>query len=235
MRTSQQDMLEQVLACFRNLQESQSRVDGMLHSINNRLSTSRELIPSAPSDLSNEQHFSWQTRSENSNLATANTQPSAILGVRVQQVDKASCQLPCQCQCHLRGRWRTHRLLDHFIGSLFVGYSRTPRSSLPCSTASCARYQSTLVSVIYVFPQWFLQHILSIILAYNRPDGPALNLRTFRVISDSSKCFWLAATGNVAEMRDMFKKGEASPFDVSSGARQATLLMVCTFLDFQNR
>jgi hypothetical protein len=50
----------------------------------------------------------------------------AAVGIRTVQFPRTTCTPWCSCSCHRETRLRTPRMLEQFIGSLFIGYSGLP-------------------------------------------------------------------------------------------------------------
>ena len=71
-------------------------------------------------------------------------------------------------------------MLENIIGSLFLGYSKTPQIVPRCDNPSCHGYQRVLATVSYVFPQWFLQRLILITISYASRDGLAISIRTIK-------------------------------------------------------
>lgn len=59
------------------------------------------------------------------------------IGVRASLGNISECTRSCGCSCHIRRRLNTPRLLDGFLGSLFIGYSGSPILNQKCDQTSC--------------------------------------------------------------------------------------------------
>ena len=150
-----------------------------------------------------------------------------MIGMKVHQAAKAQCPRSCFCQCHTHSRWSSpQRRFKEIIGALFVGYSRTPTLAPTCDCTSCSRHEKSLITVLYVFPPWFLKRILLILLYFTRRDGPVMSLRTVRIRDGMDLILLWAEEGNLGKIQTLFKNGEASPFDVTA-KNDLSLLTVC--------
>ena len=225
-RNSQQDILTQLLAHLRVLQEAQNRTNTTLGDLDNGVSGLRGL---ASQSLTGQLHSQSATQYRGLANITAAPSPSHSLqtiGIKVQQATIFPCPQSCFCQCHTHGQWESHRLLKDVIGVVFLGYSRTPTTAPSCNRTSCRRNQQSLITVIYVFPSWFLQRVLLIVLRLTQRDGPFVSLRAVRRRNGADFVFFCAAEGDLEKLRALFRDNEASPFDVS-GDEDNSLLSVC--------
>jgi hypothetical protein len=138
------------------------------------------------------------------------------VGIRVTQYAIA-CQPGCPCACHSRRGSATPALVDRILGQLFVGYAGLPVISPKCDTDACEKPQIPHVSVEYWFPLgFFWSQILRLQMGYQPNVGPQLQLSTLRRVPDSAPCVNFALNGNIEGLKDLFKRGLASPRDVSS-------------------
>ena len=209
-RSSRQD-LERFLAILQNIQEHQSRTYEVVRDI--RYSLTRSTVRGL-TERGGQPPSIQHRQLANTNASSPLNQSPAIAYIKVQQVVRPTCRQICSCQCHTPGQWRSYRLLDQALGSLFIGYSRTPTITLKCDLKSCNRHQRGLVTALYVFPQWFLQRALSVVLVSTKRNGLTASLRTIRCRSSSDMVFHYVATGDITRLQTLFDKGEASPSDV---------------------
>ena len=213
-RTVQQDMLRQLLANLQKLQEDQVRTQENIQNLNESFEKYEDRDSQKPRyqlDLPSSHERDGRV---NPPRTSQSHNPSAIVGLMVQRVSKPSCQPSCSCKCHVKGSWRSHPIFDHVIGSLFVGYSRSPKLVPSCDTASCIGNKRGLAVVFYAFPQWFLQLALLTVISYSKRDGLGVALRSLRRRDAADDVFYYAQSGHVASMRTIFERGQASPFDV---------------------
>ena len=136
----------------------------------------------------------------------------------------------CPCHCHRRGRptKRSPKVLDRFIGTLFIGYLGIPYVNAPCDDSDCAQRSGSDIRLAYIFPAWLLARALVILLKLLPAYGPELNIRIPRVVSNSSRLFSCATSGDVDSMKEMLNRGLASPMDVDALTGN-TALMVSVF------
>lgn len=137
--------------------------------------------------------------------------------VSVRVTQNTGCRLACSCTCHKKRSSTTPGLVDRVLGQMFVGYAGLPLLSPKCDTDSCKKSQAAHVSVEYWFPLGFVwSQIFRLQLTYHPNIGPQLELRSLRRVPDSAQCVNFALNGNIEGLKDLFKRGLASPRDVST-------------------
>ena len=137
------------------------------------------------------------------------------LSVRVSQY--RSCRPGCHCVCHVQSGSSSPRLVDRVFGQIFVGYAGLPFMNSECDTPSCEKSQKSQISVEYWFPLGFVwSKILRVQLTYQPHIGPHFDLTTLRRVPDSAQCVNFALNGNIDGLKDLFRRGLASPRDVST-------------------
>ena len=223
---SQQEASKQLLRQLRRLRDSQDHNEGALRSLSDDLAMMRGSMLPARINGTTSQNTSQLLPSLTSSLMPQQGPLSDIVGVKVQQIITSPCLQKCSCRCHTRRQWRTPQILSQIIGRLFSGYSSIPSTAPSCDKAMCDRYQHVLATVLYVFPGWFLERILLIDVLYTKRDGPVATLRMMRIRPIASMVFYFTEMGNLAKVRLLFQKGEASPFDVSAELKMSQL-QVC--------
>ena len=140
---------------------------------------------------------------------------SEDVGMRVTQY--GACRPGCPCRCHVQARSSTPGLVDRVFGQMFVGYAGLPLVNAKCDTNSCEKNQAAHVSVEYWFPLGFVwSKILRLQLTYQPHIGPQFELSTLRRVPDSAQCVNFALNGDIDGLKDLFKRGLASPRDVST-------------------
>jgi hypothetical protein len=162
---------------------------------------------------------------------------SSPLAIRVStQVRTIRC-IGCPCACHSETCAHTPRLFDRMLGQLFIGYAGLPLTRSKCDVATCDRGLAPSVSAEYWFPLgfWWSQ-ILRLHVSYQAHLGPQFALSTLRRIPDSAQCVSFALEGNTEGLKDLFRRGLASPKDVSDTrgysllrVRPVSLCIVCLF------
>lgn len=148
------------------------------------------------------------------------------LRVHAARYGEVKCAPGCTCDCHNRHRFRTPRLLDRFVGSLFVGYSGM-LARAPCNEVLCGQRASMSTEITYCFPTWFLWRKLSV-LVRSSSLGPEICLRFPRVVSADSKVFTFAMMGDTDSIKSLFSSGLASSRDIS--ARDGYSVMHVSYL-----
>ncbi|KAI9780713.1 MAG: hypothetical protein M1816_002762 [Peltula sp. TS41687] len=165
-----------------------------------------------------------QYSSAASNMSTP-SRPARAEGVGVQVAQySTTCRAGCACACHVQKKSATPTLINRVLGQLFIGYAGLPLLSSKCNMASCEKSQGPRVSVEYWFPLGvFWSQIIQLQVGFQSNIGPQFQLRTFRRVPDSAQCVNFALDGNIEGLIDLFKRGLASPRDVSE-TRGYTLL-----------
>lgn len=140
--------------------------------------------------------------------------PQAV-GVRVSQY--AACRPGCLCACHRPSRTATPGLLDRVVGRMFMSYAGLPLQGPECDTELCEKAQSLAFSFEYWFPMSFVwSQILQLKVAYQPNVGPQFELRSLRRVPDNAQCIHFALNGNIDGLKGLFRRGLASPRDVSN-------------------
>ena len=171
--------------------------------------------------------------SSKNGLAKSNKQNAAnsdAISVKVTQ-RISNCGRGCHCACHKEEKTSTPTIMNRLFGQLFVGYSGMPLLSPNCDSAACWKAQVPTVSLEYWFPYGvFWSQIISLKVAYQPNTGPQMALSTLRQVSDSATCINFAVSGNIEGLKELFRRGVASPRDVSS-TRGYSLMRVSQSLD----
>ncbi|KAI0455479.1 ankyrin repeat-containing domain protein [Xylaria acuta] len=153
--------------------------------------------------------------------------PSNLQGRVSQQLQSVAVQVTtktpycsggrCRCACHSTGRVSMPGgLLNRVVGQLFLGYSGLPPLSPSCNIPSCEAAQKPEVTAEYWFPMGlFWSMIVQFNLSYQMNVGPQFEIKTLRRVPDSATCVNYAVRGNIEGLKGLFKRGVASPRDVS--------------------
>ncbi|KAL8816264.1 MAG: hypothetical protein Q9223_004697 [Gallowayella weberi] len=127
------------------------------------------------------------------------------------------CRAGCSCQCHLEKKSSTPGLVDRVLGQVFVGYTGLPGISEKCNVDTCEKSQSPVMSFEYWFPLGFMwSQIVRLRLTYESNLGPRFEMSTLRRVPDSAQCVTFALNGDIDGLKDLFRRGLASPRDVST-------------------
>ncbi|KAI0481753.1 ankyrin repeat-containing domain protein [Xylaria cf. heliscus] len=123
----------------------------------------------------------------------------------------------CRCVCHFTERVSTPGgLFNRVVGQLFLGYSGLSLLSPSCNTPSCEASQKPEVTAEYWFPMGlFWSMIIQFNLSYQINVGPQFEIKTLRRVPDSATCVNYAIKGNIEGLKELFRRGAASPRDVS--------------------
>ena len=145
-------------------------------------------------------------------------QPSRSKGVRIRLNQyTSSCNSDCRCACHTSKRSSTPTVVDRILGQLFVGYAGIPLLNDKCDVSECDKSQIPYLNMEYWFPLGlFWSQIVRLQLGYQSHLGPQISLSMLRRVPDSAPCVKFALDGNIDGLKDLFKRGLASPKDVSS-------------------
>ena len=161
---SQDRFCAQVLAQLEGLQLHRRETEHHLTDIQGK---SGVIAENAPKPLHTNEHSGYTTQVEESLADPVRSPPRSDLGsnqighwssvaIRADLGNTSECNRSCSCSCHIRRRLKSPRLLDVFLGTLFIGYSGSPLLSQRCDKVSCRGRRNSSTSFIYQFPQWFL-------------------------------------------------------------------------------
>lgn len=132
---------------------------------------------------------------------------------------RSFCEQDCDCACHKRGEIWSPSCLHAVLGSLFIGYSMNPWMTRKCDSKDC-RGHSTFITYTYAFPQWFLNKMIRMKMAYDQSRGPELCLRVLRVRSKGAPIWTTIASAYrnedmvIRQLQSFFVDGQASVLDV---------------------
>lgn len=128
-----------------------------------------------------------------------------------------ACRPGCTCRCHFQTKSSTWGLADRVFGQMFLGYAGLPLANNKCDSDLCEKDQAAHISVEYWFPLGFVwSKILRLQMSYQPHVGPTFELTTLRRVPDSAQCVNFALDGNIDGLKDLFRRGLASPRDVST-------------------
>ena len=138
------------------------------------------------------------------------------IAINVSQYASA-CPTTCVCACHLQAKAPAPAFLNRVLGQLFVGAAGIPFLSTKCDYQACKSSRAPRVTVEYWFPLGvFWSQIVRLQVGYQANMGPQFSLRSLRRVPDSARCIHYAMHGNIEGLKDLFRRGQASPLDVSS-------------------
>lgn len=147
-------------------------------------------------------------------LASVSQPPQGVSLVVASRT--ASCRAHCKCACHRTQKSATPSFLSRILGQLFVEHAGIPGISTKCDTSTCINAQASQVYAEYWFPLGiFWSQIIRIHATYQANLGPSFQLRTLRRVPDSAAAVSFAISGNIEGLQDLFRRGAASPQDVS--------------------
>ncbi|KAL9010795.1 MAG: hypothetical protein Q9173_004301 [Seirophora scorigena] len=148
------------------------------------------------------------------------------IAVRVNQY--SPCRSGCHCICHVESKSSTPSIVDRVLGQVFVGYSGLPCLNSKCDLDTCEKSQSPNMSFEYWFPLGFVwSQIVRFRWTYERNLGPHFEISTLRRVPDSAQCVAFALNGDTEGLKDLFRRGLASPRDWAMYGKQ---YQTCKFL-----
>lgn len=135
----------------------------------------------------------------------------------------------CRCACHSTTRLNTPGgLLNRVVGQLFMGFSGVSILSPSCNIPSCEAAKNPAITAEYWFPMGlFWSMIVQFNLSYQVNAGPQIGIKTLRRVPDSAMCVNYTIKGDIEGLKGLFRRGTASPRDVSD-TRGYSLLRVST-------
>ncbi|KAK3900475.1 ankyrin repeat-containing domain protein [Staphylotrichum tortipilum] len=117
-------------------------------------------------------------------------------GIRLVVAGRTNaCRAQCKCACYRTQKLATPSFLSQVLGQLFVEHVGIPAISTKCDTSTCVKVQASQV--------------------YQANLGPSFQLRTLRRVPDSAAAVNFAMNGNIPGLQELFRRGAASPQDVS--------------------
>ena len=222
-RLAQDQFSAQVLAQLENIQIHRRETEHHLTVVQGK--------PEVPNDsnqesLQSKEHGGSIARVQNSFAIPIHGSPEPDFGskspsdwssieVRADLRNMSQCCKSCKCSCHIRRRLNTPRLLDGFLGTLFIGYSGSPLMGQKCDHVSCHGRMNSASSFVYKFPRWFVvSRVIQLKAKVTAMYGPEISLRFNRVVNGKALVFHYATIGDVSRMKQLFEQGRASPSDV---------------------
>ena len=142
---------------------------------------------------------------------------SQVVYIRASYHKRSPCPPNCNCDCHTMHTLQSPAIVNHVIGGLFVGYSGYPitGNSHKCTKASCLSRTTFRAYVQYIFPSWFLARAIIVGLTTQSLNKISVSLKVQRVVPYGSEIFRLARLDDADGLKELFRKGLASPNDIS--------------------
>lgn len=111
---------------------------------------------------------------------------------------------------------------------LLVTYAGLSLLSAKCDGEECSKSQVPRISLEYWFPLgFFWSQIVRLQIDYQANVGPRMSLCILRRIPDSAQGVNFALNGNIDGLKDLFIRGLASLWDVSSTRDYSLLRVSC--------
>ncbi|KAJ8126735.1 hypothetical protein O1611_g6903 [Lasiodiplodia mahajangana] len=154
-------------------------------------------------------------------------QQGQSLGVQVITTVARCGRGHCRCICHSTRKIKTPGgLFNRVAGQLSLSYNGLSVLSPACNIPSCEATRKPEVTAEYWFPMGlFWSMIVQFNLSYQTNVGPQFELKTLRRVPDTAACINYAIKGNIEGLKELFRRGAASPHDVSD-TRGYSLLRV---------
>jgi len=125
------------------------------------------------------------------------------------------CPKWCRCTCHTVTRLATPKLFSSVFGVLCLGLNGFP--PVPrCDYKKCRGRTRWRATFYYYFPTWLVRVAIPLVAgtgSWHSVYGDGFAVSMPRVIASESDIFNLIYLGKLAEIRDMFARRLASPYD----------------------
>jgi ankyrin repeat protein len=128
--------------------------------------------------------------------------------------DSIRCSTSCSCLCHRPYQLSTPSALVPLLGHLSVNYAGQAFVKVPCNEKKCRRRKDSAAKMTYRFPPWVLARVIHMAVS-SSVLNTKVNLNTMRVLPDTAEVFSVISNGDLNRLRNMFKSGEASIYDIS--------------------
>ena len=143
--------------------------------------------------------------------------------IRASRYRRTRCEGWCSCSCHQVNYLRTPQSADLALGSMFIGLAGFPVRRQRCSEKTCRKQSIPTLKVTYHFPLWLLARVVHFSLSLTYMNGPQISLHMPRVVESNAKIFSLAVQGDLINMKNLFREGLASPYDVAASNGRTAL------------
>lgn len=181
-------------------------------------------IAASPTSTDNiEQNLIIPRRTDDALSPLVKTHTYNTVRIRASRYRRTQCEGWCSCSCHQVNYLRTPQSADLALGSMFIGLSGFPVRRQRCSEKRCRKQSIPTLKVAYHFPLWLLARVVHFSLSLTYMDGPRVSLHVPRVVESNAKIFSLAVQGDLSNMKNLFRDGLASPYDVCAGNGRTAL------------
>ncbi|KAI1386841.1 ankyrin repeat-containing domain protein [Hypoxylon trugodes] len=217
----QDDTLNKIVEYLERVHTRVDRVETMLAQQHERYEQSQVALL-GPSPPYSKHPPPLHSSSASSQFAHVDDLPSSAPSGQLQAVNfrvanrNRTCQSGCRCACHRPSRKNTPSIVDRIFGQLFVGYAGIPVVTPKCDDTECRNRQQPQIQAEYWFPAGvFWSQILRFQATFNANTGPQFQLKTLRRVPDSAEAVTFAMKGDIEGLKSLFRRGLASPVDVS--------------------
>ena len=141
------------------------------------------------------------------------------------------CSHFCGCQCHVKNHVATPRWLSHIFGSLFYSYIGRPHlQRRACNYPLCRKTGDPTGRLMYYFPSWWAAKAFSFSCTWNDLGGrgASWSIKMPQLVSNLEPVWNFIQIGTISQIRDLFDKRWASPFDCQVDGK--SVLHVCSDL-----
>lgn len=186
-------------------------------------SNTGEIAASPASTGDQEQKSIIPRRKDNALPPLVKTHTHNTVRIRASRYRRTQCEGWCSCSCHQINYFRTPQITDLALGSMFIGLSGFPVRRQRCSEKRCRKQSIPTLKVTYYFPLWLLARVVHFSLSLTYMNGPQVSLHMPRVVESNAKVFDLAVQGDLHKMKNLFRDGLASPYDVAASNGRSAL------------
>ena len=171
----------------------------------------------------NEQSLIIPRRTDDALSPLGKTHTYNTVRIRASRYRRTECEGWCSCSCHRVNYLRTPQSADLALGSMFIGLSGFPVRRQRCSEKLCRKQSIPTLKVAYHFPLWLLARVVHFSLSLTYMNGPQISLRVPRVVDSNAKIISLAVQGDLTNIKNLFRDGLASPYDVAASNGRTAL------------
>lgn len=127
----------------------------------------------------------------------------------------------CGCMCHKTYRFATPLFLLNYLGAVFIAHSGLPVVARECGDVHCQHPAAPFGSLTWCLPSWLLNVVITCIITNS--TRPQLILRLSKVVPAGDNIFQHVQDGSLSDLRMLFARKEASPYDITATRGQTAL------------
>ncbi len=153
--------------------------------------------------------------------------------MRASRYRESQCEGWCSCSCHVVNHFKTPKSTEIAFGSFSIGFSSFPLQRQQCSERNCRKQSIPTMKMTYHFPHWLLARMICFAISLTYMNGPQVSLHMPRVVESNADVFTFAVQGNISGLKNLFKSGLASPFDVAASNGRTALHVSFPYLNVE--